>query len=85
MDHQSIITSIHKHKKQPNLRYRLKRDTETFTDLLFYTLFDIETPVSENLGVLEKQFDNLVDLACWESEKPCKKVWQNYVEKLPHI
>jgi len=85
MSHQDIIASINTHKKQPNLRFRLKRDTETFTDLLFYTLFDIETPVSENLGILEKQFDNLVDLACWESEKPCKKVWENYVAKLPTI
>jgi len=85
MDHQSIISSINKHKKQPNLRFRLKRDTETFTDLLFYTLFDIDTPVSENLEKLETQFDSLVALACWDSEKNCKKVWENYVAKLPAI
>ena len=85
MNHQSIIDSINQHKKQPNLRFRLKRDTETFTNLLFYTLFDIETPVSENLSVLEKQFDDLVSLACWDSDKPCKKVWENYVQKLPQI
>lgn len=85
MDQQSIIDKINAHKKQPNLRYRLKRNTETFTDLLFYTLFDIETPVADNLEKLQQQFDELVDLACWESEKPCKKIWANYVEKLPHI
>lgn len=85
MNHQSIIDSINKHKKQPNLRFRLKKDTEVFTDLLFYALFDIETPVSKNLGILERKFDNLADLACWESEKPCKKIWENYVQKLPQI
>ncbi|PIB37778.1 MULTISPECIES: serine O-acetyltransferase EpsC [Maribacter] len=85
MSHPSIVEKINLHKKQPNLRFRLKKDTETFTDLLFYTLFDIETPVSENLDKLEAQFDNLVDLACWECQKPCKKIWGNYVQKLPAI
>ncbi|WP_027075993.1 serine O-acetyltransferase EpsC [Maribacter antarcticus] len=85
MEHRYIIEKINEHKKQPNLRFRLKKQAETFTDTLFYTLFDIETPVAENLKVLEKQFDKLVDLACWESEKPCKKVWENYVRKLPEI
>lgn len=85
MNHQSIVEKINRHKKQPNLRFRLKRDVETFTDLLFYTLFDIETPVSENLGKLEQQFDNLVGLACWESNKPCKKVWELYVQTLPDV
>lgn len=85
MDYQFIVDKIIKHKKQPNLRFRLKENVETFTDLLFYTLFDMETPVSENLIELQLQFDNLVDLACWDSEKPCKKIWDNYVDKLPHI
>jgi serine O-acetyltransferase len=85
MEHKAIIEKIIKHKKQPNLRFRLKKQSETFTDALFYTLFDIETPVAENLKLLEKQFDELVDLACWQSEKPCKKVWENYVQKLPEI
>jgi serine O-acetyltransferase len=85
MDKNSIIEKIKQHKKQPNLRYELKERTEVFTNLLFYTLFDIETPVESSLDILEKEFDALVDLACWDTEKPCKKVWQNYVAKLPSI
>lgn len=85
MQPKSILEKINEHKKQPNLRFRLKKQTETFTDTLFYTLFDIETPVVDNLQQLEHQFDDLVDLACWESEKPCKKVWKNYVQTLPRI
>lgn len=85
MSHQSIVEKINIHKKQPNLRFRLKKDVETFTDLLFYTLFDIETPVADNLEALEAKFDSLVNLACWEFQKPCKKVWANYVQKLPNI
>jgi len=85
MDKRVIIQKIQQHKKQPNLRYELKERTEVFTNLLFYTLFDIETAVESNLDKLEKEFDTLVNLACWDTEKPCKKVWSNYVAKLPSI
>ncbi|MGB5554791.1 MAG: serine O-acetyltransferase EpsC [Flavobacteriaceae bacterium] len=82
---QTIVEKIKAHKKQPNLRFTLKKKVETFTDRLFYTLFDIDTPVEENLGLLEDEFDSLIQLACWEIDKPCKKMWENYVVKLPMI
>src|SRR5690606_354576 len=85
MDKQSIIKKIKQHKKQPNLRFRLKEKTEEFTDMLFYTLFDIDTPVEENLIKLETGFSDLVDLACWEINKPCGKVWANYMVSLPEV
>ncbi len=85
MDKKSIINKIKEHKKQPNLRYALKEKVEAFTNRLFYTLFDIDTPVEDNLAILEKEFDALVELACWETESPCKKVWENYVVKLPGV
>lgn len=85
MNKEVIVAQIKKHKKQPYLDYRLKRNAEKFTDTLFYTLFDINTDVEIHLNQLETQFDELVDLACWKTEKPCKKVWQNYVAELPLI
>ncbi|SHJ01422.1 serine O-acetyltransferase [Arenibacter nanhaiticus] len=85
MDKSEIIKNIKAHKKQPNLRFELKEKTELFIDRLFYTLFDIDTPVAENLDLLEKEFQHLVDLACWKVDKPCKKVWDNYVVRLPEI
>ena len=85
MDKTSIIDKIRENKKQPNLRYRLKNKVEEFTDLLFLTLFDIETPVEKNLDVLESQFGELIDLACWDVEKPCAKMWSNYIQKLPEV
>ncbi|WP_209400272.1 serine O-acetyltransferase EpsC [Pseudozobellia sp. WGM2] len=85
MDKKSIIDQIKTHKKQPNLRYKLKEKVEVFTNLLFYTLFDIDTPVAKNLDKLEEQFDGLVELACWDVDKSCKTVWNNYVSKLPNI
>jgi serine O-acetyltransferase len=85
MNKQDIIKKIIEHKKQPNLRYELKEKVELFTDRLFYTLFDSDTPVAANLDIMEKEFDALVKLACWEPDKPCSKVWENYVVKLPKV
>ncbi len=85
MDLAAIIEKINHHKKQPNLRYQLKNQVEGFTNRLFYTLFDIETPVENNLRILETEFDTLVELACWTGDKPCKQVWESYVAKLPYV
>ncbi|MEM9001063.1 MAG: serine O-acetyltransferase EpsC [Bacteroidota bacterium] len=85
MDKKAIIAELVKHKKQPYLDYGLKRKTEVFTDTLFYTLFDVNTPVAQNLEKLEFQFDELVNLACWKIDRPCKKVWEYYVGQLPEV
>ncbi len=85
MNKDIIVQKIKNHKIQPNLRYSLKRAAEEFTDLLFLTLFDIETPVESNIDILESKFDGLVKLACWDVEKPCSKIWENYLEKLPDV
>lgn len=85
MHNSEIIAQLKKHKKQPHLDFRLKKYTEHFTNTLFHTLFDSNTQVELNLVELEKQFDELVNLACWETDRPCKKVWNNYVAELPNI
>jgi len=85
MNRTAIINSIKRHKKQPNLRFKLKEKTEGFTNRLFYTLFDIETPVDENLEVLDVEFSKLVSLACWTDGRPCHKVWESYVANLPNV
>ncbi|WP_298926737.1 serine O-acetyltransferase EpsC [uncultured Allomuricauda sp.] len=85
MNKEKIIEELNRHKKQPYLDYRLKEETENFTNKLFYTLFDVNTPVAENLDILEAKFSTLVNLACWDLERPCTKVWDNYVSCLPEI
>lgn len=80
-----IISQIVEQKKNPNLKFKLKERTEYFTNLLFYTLFDSDTEVAENIDVLENIFTELVTLACWETEKACSTIWQTYLEKLPEI
>jgi len=80
-----IINEISKHKKNPNIKVRLKERTEFFTNLLYYTLFDSETNVAVHIEELEKTFEELVDMACWKHEKPCSSIWHSYLEKLPEI
>jgi len=80
-----IIQAIQQQKENPNLKYRLKDQTEAFTKLLFHTLFDSETSVSENFDTLETLFEELAEIACWEPEKPCKKLWTSYLKKLPEL
>lgn len=85
MDKKEIIRKLKRHKNKPYLDYRLKRKTEEFTDRLFHTLFDINTPVEENLDILASDFSTLVDIACWSTVKPCAKVWERYISQLPDI
>lgn len=85
MDKKTIVERIKQHKKYPNLKFRLKTKVEEFTDRLFYTLFDSETRVKSNLNLLENDFEELVDLACWNLEKPCSKTWGKYINLLPEV
>lgn len=85
MDNKAIIEDIIKHKQLPNLKFRIKDKTEIFTKNLFYTLFDVETPVEENIKLLEVDFKELADLVCWNPEQTCGELWQNYLQKLPRI
>ncbi len=82
---EKIISKIALQKKNPNLKLRLKKRTEYFTDLLFYTLFDSETEVANNIEILEQTFNELVALSCWKHKSPCDKMWESYLESLPII
>ncbi|WP_459209396.1 serine O-acetyltransferase EpsC [Aquimarina rhabdastrellae] len=80
-----IIAKIKQQKKHLNLKLRLKKHTEYFTDLLFYTLFDTETELTENIEKLEATFKELIELSCWKHETPCAEIWDAYITSLPII
>jgi serine O-acetyltransferase len=80
-----ITQAIINQKQHPNLKFRIKERTETFTSLLFYTLFDAETEVEQNMHRLAELFDELATLACWDPNRSCGKIWQAYCAKLPSI
>ncbi len=85
MEKKEIIKQLRQHKKNANLNFKLKENTQLFTDKLFHTLFDYHTDLDVNLEELEVIFTELVDLACWETDKKCSKIWDNYVANLPEI
>jgi len=85
MKRETIIQNIQEQKLFPNLKYAIREKSEAFTHKLFYTLFDEATPVEKNIDQLEIDFQELVELVCWEPGKPCKEIWQSYLEKLPEI
>jgi serine O-acetyltransferase len=85
MNHEDIIKQITAQKKNTILRFRIKTKAEAFTQNLFYTLFDKDTPVEDNLDKLAADFKELGDLVCWEPGKSCSEIWEEYCSKLPHL
>lgn len=85
MEKKKIIREIESQKKLPNLKFRIKEKTEAFTNNLFYTLFDEDTGVEENIEKLGKDFEALADLVCWKPKTPCRDLWDAYLTRLPEI
>lgn len=85
MDYTAIIEQIKSNKKTPNLRIKIKTEVQQFTQLLFNTLFDTDTLAEEHMEDLEKSFEALVKLSCWNKEKPCLEIWEDYLNCLPEI
>ncbi len=85
MELKEIINRIKAHKQRPNLDFRLKVKTETFTDKLFHALFDANISVEKILVELENDFEEITKLACFTSEKPCHAIWTIFLQKLPEI
>lgn len=80
-----IINKIKCHKQRPNLDFRLKEKTETFTDKLFHTLFDANVSVEEHLSELENEFDEITRLACFNPDASCRSIWKTFLGNLPGI
>ncbi len=80
-----IIRQIEEQKNLPNLNFSIKKKTEAFTHKLFYTLFDKETSVKDNIAELGNDFEHLAKLVCWEPGSPCQDIWNEYLDMLPGI
>ena len=85
MSHRNTIKKIQDQKRLPHLKYKIREKTTAFTNRLFYTLFDEDTPVEENINGMEKDFEELVKLVCWEPGKTCREIWDHYCASLPEI
>jgi len=85
MDKAAIIDKVVQHKKQLNLKIQLKERTEKFTNLIFYTLFDIDTSVEGSLDKLETEFSYLAKLARWDDCMSPTLAWKSYLKKMPAL
>lgn len=82
---QEIIDKIITNKTRPHLNFNLKYKTEKFTNNLFYTLFDSEACIYENIEQLAFDFSEIYKLACVTKGKGCTKIWDDFLSKLPEI
>ena len=82
---QDIIQRIEIEKAKVSNLYRIKNETEKFTEKLFLTLFDKETDVTSGMNNLEIQFKKLANLVCFKEEDPCREIWTDFMKKLPDI
>jgi len=85
MDIENIIHSIHSNKKKYHLNFDLKTKTETFTNDLFYTLFDSDIKMRDNVGHLSRSFQAITDISCKHELFNSKMVWENFLTNLPDI
>lgn len=85
MNKKDIIKNIKDQKQCGRLNFKLKDDTQQFTKLLFLTLFDHKSDLEQNLDHISMLFNDLVELACWDTEKKCIEVWDDYISTLPEI
>ena len=82
---EDIINKIKVRKNKPNLDFSLKTKTEQFTDKLFYTLFDANISVDDQIKKIGQEFDEITTLACFNPESSCKAIWKTFLSKLPEI
>ncbi len=85
MSKDSIIQSIRSNKKHYCIDFSLKAKTETFTNDLFYILFDSKISMTENIDSLAKLFSEITSISCKQPEFDCKKVWKKFLVQLPGI
>lgn len=85
MTKDSIIEKIISNQATPQLDFSIKYKTEQFTNNLFHTLFDAKSCVATNIDKLEKDFSEIYSLACFDDSKPCKNVWDSFLQKLPSL
>jgi serine O-acetyltransferase len=85
MTKDSIIKKIISNQATPRLDFSIKYKTENFTNELFHTLFDANSCVETNINKLEKEFEEIYKLACFDESKPCDNAWDAFLNALPEM
>lgn len=85
MTKSTITQNIKDLKNHSSINYGIKVKVETFTEKLFYTLFDANAPLNESIDELEILFKEISKISCKKPEKLCDGAWNQFLEKLPLV
>lgn len=80
-----IIQNINALKSDFSINYSIKTKTETFTEKLFYTLFDRSASLDKSINELKLLFKEILAIACKKSSHLGDSIWEKYLEKLPSV
>ncbi len=85
MTKDQIIDKIATLKGNSSINYSIKTKVQSFTEKLFYTLFDANDSLTESVDELEKQFKAIAKIACKKPDGICDGIWEQFLEKLPFV
>jgi len=80
-----IIQSIRNNKQNHLVDFRLKTETEDFTNDLFHILFDSKISVSENIDALASSFNDISLMINSEDAVGIENVWKKFLIGLPDL
>jgi serine O-acetyltransferase len=80
-----IIQNINSLKSDFSTNYSIKTKTETFTEKLFYTLFDGSAPLDKSIDELELLFKEISSIACKKPSDMCDSIWEKFLASLPSV
>ena len=80
-----IIHSIRTNKQNHLVNFKLRSQTEDFTNKLFHMLFDSEISVSDNIEDLAQSFYELHCLLESCEKEDCMSIWEKFLLELPEI
>ena len=86
MSIENIIQSIRENKQNHLVNYKLKSETEAFTNQLFLTLFDTNISVSNSMNDLALSFQKIIELLAEENQlQDDSLIWKKFLVKLPEL
>lgn len=85
MNNNSIITTISGLKSHSIINYGIKTLTETFTEKLFYTLFDSNAPLEQSIEELKILFKEIAVISFKKTNISHDSIWEQFLKKLPTV
>lgn len=85
MPKNNFIKNIAALKSNYGINYGIKTKVQTFTEKLFYTLFDSNDNLAESVNELEKSFKEIAIISCKKSDAIHDEIWVKFLEKLPSV